>query len=336
MIAACRKPDCTVGQTGICLLNNNADTCPERLLATVDTTGAAVSGEVTVPPPLSAPRRNPQFPSSLTLTPDALREACGGRFFRLIGILGAPDAGKTAILVSLYLLLSRGSLKGFKYADSMSLLAFDEISRGARRWNQGKPPEQMTNHTEPPDHRTAGFLHLRLRNRKSETADILLPDLPGEWSTSFIDSSRVDRLGFLKAADVIWLMVDGRQLIEPVSRQQVLHRTSLLLQRVSELLGVDVPPVFIVISHRDLGNPADASIRKLETEAQRFSVPVKIVQVSSFSDNDLIVPGTGIAELIESSLASISESFAQPLWPDFSAGSSNRQFLKFRIGKASS
>ena len=333
MVAACKKPDCTVAQTGICLLNNNADTCPERLLAGIDP-DASDSSELTVPPPLSAPQRNPQFPSSLTLTPDALSEACGGRFFRLIGILGAPDAGKTALLVSLYLLLSRNSLEGFKYADSMSLLAFDEVSRGARRWNQGKPPEQMTNHTEPPDHRTAGFLHLRLRNRKSEAADILLPDLPGEWSTSFIDSNRVDRLGFLKAADVIWLMIDGRQLIELPSRQQVLHRSSLLLQRVSEFLGSNVPPVFIVISHRDLGNPSDASIQKLHAEAQRFGVPVKIVQVSSFSDNDSVIPGTGIAELIESSLAGTSKPSAEAWWPDSEARSPKRQFLGFRVGRA--
>jgi hypothetical protein len=142
------------------------------------------------------------------MTPDVLREACGGRMFRLVGVLGAPDAGKTAILVSLYLLLSRGKLEGFTFSDSMSLLAFDEISRGARRWNGGAPPEQMTNHTEPPDHRTAGFLHLRLRDRESGVRhDVLLPDLPGEWSTSLIDSNRVDRLDFLKAADVIWVTV---------------------------------------------------------------------------------------------------------------------------------
>jgi hypothetical protein len=335
MVASCKKPDCTVAQTGICLLNNNADTCPERLLAEVDPDASDLS-ELTVPPPLSAPPRNPQFPSSLTLTPDALKEACGGRFFRLIGILGAPDAGKTAILVSLYLLLSRDSLEGFKYADSLSLLAFDEVSRGARRWNQGKPPEQMTNHTEPPDHRTAGFLHLRLRDRKSETTDILLPDLPGEWSTSFVDSNRVDRLGFLKAADVIWLMIDGRQLIELPSRQQVLHRSSLLLQRISEFLGSNAPPVFIVISHRDLGNPSNASIQKLHAEAQRFGVPVKIVQVSSFSDNDLVAPGTGIAELVESSLAGASASSVEAFWPDSEAGTSKRHLLKFRIGRMTS
>jgi hypothetical protein len=336
MAIACKKPDCTVAQTGICLLNNNAETCPERLLDGIEP-AMDESTDVVVPPPLSAPERNPHFPSSLTLTPDALREASSGRMFRMVGVLGAPDAGKTAILVSLYLLLSGGKLDGFKFADSMSLLAFDEISRGARRWNNGVPPEQMTNHTEPPDHRTAGFLHLRLHDRESGARhDVLLPDLPGEWSTSLIDSNRVDRLDFLKAADVIWLTIDGRQLIQPATRQQVLHRTGMLFQRLSEFLGAEVPPVFVVISHKDLGDPSQASLRKLESEARRLNLPIKILQVSSFSDNEAMEPGTGIAELIGASLTSASPTSPLTLWPDSGVANSDRQFLNFRIRKVSS
>ena len=92
--------------------------------------------------------------------------------------------------------------------------------------------------------------------------------------------------------------------------------------------------MFIVISHRDLGNPSDASIQKLHAEAQRFGVPVKIVQVSSFSDNDLVIPGTGIAELIESSLAGASKPFVEAWWPDSEAGNPKRHFLRFRVGGA--
>jgi hypothetical protein len=336
MAIACRKPDCTVAQTGICLLNNDADACPERLLAGIEP-AAVEATDGTNPPPLSSPERNPRFPSSLTMTPDVLREACGGRMFRLVGVLGAPDAGKTAILVSLYLLLSRDKLEGFKFADSMSLLAFDEISRGARRWNDGTPPEQMTNHTELPDDRTAGFLHLLLRDRESGVRhDVLLPDIPGEWSTSLIDSNRVDRLDFLKAADVIWVTVDGRQLIEPSTRQQVLHRTGMLLQRVSEFLGAKVPPVFVVISHKDLGDPSEASLSKLESEAKRVNLSIKILQVSSFSDNEATTPGTGIAELVGASLKSSSPTASAALWADSHVVESDRQFLNFRSREVSS
>ena len=58
------------------------------------------------------------------------------RYVRLVAILGEPAAGKTACLVSLYLLLARGRLEGFAFADSTTLRGFEEISRGARRWNR--------------------------------------------------------------------------------------------------------------------------------------------------------------------------------------------------------
>src|SRR5437870_1275633 len=119
MAIACKKADCTVAQTGICLLNNDPASCPERML-TGNESAVTEFPNITVPPPLSAPKQKPKFQSSLTLTPDAIREACGGHIFRMVGLLGAPDAGKTAILVSLYLLLSRGKLDGFVFADSMS------------------------------------------------------------------------------------------------------------------------------------------------------------------------------------------------------------------------
>ena len=127
----------------------------------------------------------------------------GRRYFRVVGILGEPDAGKTASLVSLYLLLSRGKLTGFKYADSRTLMAFQEISQGALRWNEGEHPQQLTTHTKLADGRSAGFLHLRLMPTEgSEAVDLLLPDLPGEWTTALTDSNRFDRLDFLKGADV--------------------------------------------------------------------------------------------------------------------------------------
>jgi hypothetical protein len=183
--------------------------------------------------------------------------------------LGAPDAGKTAIVVSLYLLLSRNQLKGYRFSDSSTLLALDEISRGARRWNEGAPPEQMTNHTELPDERIAGFLHLRLKDTETREAhDLLIPDLPGEWSTTLIDSNRTDRLDFIKGADVLWITIDGSALLKPESRQVAIHRSGMLMQRIKDLLGQEVPPLLLVISHLDDGMPPATTIERLDAETK--------------------------------------------------------------------
>ncbi len=86
------------------------------------------------------------------------------RYCKIVGILGAPGAGKTGCLVSFYLLLAHGRLSGFDFRDSKTVMAFEEISRGARRWDANYP-EQLTSHTEISDERTAGFLHARLRTK---------------------------------------------------------------------------------------------------------------------------------------------------------------------------
>ena len=59
----------------------------------------------------------------------------GERYVHLVGILGEPNAGKTGCLVSLYLSVTQRCLDGISFADSSTLMGFEEISQGARRWN---------------------------------------------------------------------------------------------------------------------------------------------------------------------------------------------------------
>jgi hypothetical protein len=325
MSTACRQESCTVGETGTCLLNNDPATCPHRIKGDSNVS-SNVSGEIA---PLKEPTKNPRFPLSLTLTPSQMRELMATRYCRLVGILGAPDAGKTAALVSLYLLLARGRLAGIQFADSRSLMAFDEISQGARRWNEGKLPEQLTAHTEMKDNRSAGFLHLRLRPEGEESVDILLPDLPGEWTTAFLDSGRADRLHFLKAADIVWLMVDGRQLSTPNSRQWALHRTKLLMHRLATLLRPS-PPVILVITRRDSGMIDPRTLDELLSEALTSGLTMSTIEIASFADAGDVAPGTGIRELV---FASIRPTMDVPaFWPDSTPPSgAKRAIMQLRL-----
>src|ERR1700754_976372 len=320
MSNACRQENCTVGETNACLLNNDPATCPNRIPATLDI-------DAQISPPLKGPERNPQFPRSLSLTPIQVEELMANRYCRLIGILGAPDAGKTAALVSLYLLVSSGRLTGMRFADSRSLLAFDEISHGARRWNEGRMPDQLTAHTELNDDRSAGFLHLRLKPDEGESIDLLLPDLPGEWTTAMVDSARVDRLEFLKAADIIWLMVDGRQLITAKTRQLSLHRAKLLMQRLATHVS-PATPVILVITRRDEGEVSQNTLDELMTEATNRGLNLKVDQIASFDREGEIAPGTGIRELIDATVASVAD--ISEFWPDTSNNRQTRAIMRFR------
>jgi hypothetical protein len=325
MDKSCLKPDCTVAQTGICLLNNDPNTCPERTIIGMD---KPVDNINTIDTALETPPTQSRFPSSLALSPEDAQVLMCKNYCYLIGILGAPDAGKTAALVSLYLLLAGNKLNGFEFRDSRSIRALDDISRGARRWNDGKTPEQMTAHTELADERSPGFMHLRLfQQSTTETVDFLLPDLPGEWSTSLIDLNRIDRMGFLKSADCIWIMVDGRQLTQPTTRQHALHRTKILMQRVASFLEGNIPPFTLVITWLDAGTPSEQTIHALKAEANALGVTLNIREIASFSDTGL-QPGTGISDLISSVLKA--PNMPPAFWQDSLENKTGRAYMRFR------
>ncbi len=325
MPTGCNQESCTVAVTGACVLSNDPKTCPHRI-ATEAAANADVSALVA---PLKSPTKNPQFPLSLTLTPTQARAMMGERYCTIVGILGDPNAGKTAALVSLYLLVSRARLAGFSFADCRSIMAFNEISQRARDWNDGKIPDQLTVHTDLADDRSAGFLHLRLvREDRSEPVDFLLPDLPGEWSQDMVDKKRVDRLEFLKAADVVWLMMDGTQLSQASTRQYALHRMRLLMQRLAELV-VPSPPVILVLTHLDQGEVAQQLIEPLRNEARLRNFDMTVVQVASFADAGTVAPGFGLADLIAATCQSAADS--TPCWPvSADIAAEERAMMRFR------
>jgi hypothetical protein len=250
------------------------------------------------------------------------------RYCTLIGILGDPDAGKTAAVVSLFLLASKAKLKEFSFADSRTLMAFNEISQGALDWNEDDPPEQFTQHTELADDRMPGFLHLRLRRGEEEKIDFLLPDLPGEWSQSFIDKGRKDRLQFLSRADVIWLMVDGSQLREPSTRQYVVHRMQLLIDRLRASFD-PVPPLLLVLTRRDGGEVQASFVNPIVQEAQQQHLKISVAQIASFGDQGEVGPGYGIEALMRNCRADVPD--RTPTWPAWGPDvEEGRAMLRYR------
>lgn len=320
----CRNSECTVAQTGICLLNHHPDECPHRVSGHQE--GLTDDTRLTLDEPaLATPEETPRFPPSGTLGIEDVRTLMGKEYCRVIGLLGAPSSGKTACLVSLYLLLAHNNVDGFTFADSKSLMALDKLSRGARIWNDGRP-KQMTARTELSDDRSAGFLHFKL-NRKSDCTrlHLLIPDLPGEWSTDLINNNRTDRLRFLRAADAIWVMVNGQTLIEKGQRLGTIHRTNLLIDRIAEFFSPDVPTtVRLVVTHLDLGKPDEESLQKIRKHAAKNGIDLSISHIASFSQTDETPPGEGISDLIVQTVAGpISDGDFWPDGPETAYGSRN-------------
>ena len=310
--AGCQNSECTVAQTGLCLLNNQPDECPNRLSGSE----MAFDADVDSTPDekvLSSLEDTPRFPPSTVMGMDDVRNVMGKEYYSIVGLLGPPNSGKTACLVSLYLLLSHNRFDGFTFADSKSLVALDELSRGARRWQDGMP-EQMTAHTGHGDGRYAGFVHFKLvRNSDSARLNLLVPDLPGEWTNNLIDSNRTERLTFLRAADAIWVMVNGETLIDKTQRLGMIHRTNLLVDRIAELFCPDIPTVHLVVSHADMGTPNKKSLQKLQDNALQLGIDMPISHISSFSKSRGVPAGMGISDLIAKTV--VVPSCDNEFWP---------------------
>lgn len=333
MSTACRFDGCTVAETGRCALEKDPETCPNRVTGVAKTPSSEASGELAAgdlgAPVLEAPVEIPSFPPSTTLGLEAVDELMARRYVTIVGILGEPESGKTAALASLYLLVSNAQLEGWSFADSRSLMAFEEIARGARRWNEGNPPSQMTVHTEMADERRPGFLHLRLRrDTDGRCVDLALPDIPGEWTKALVRTSRSDRLQFLISADVIWLVVDGNTLTDRVQRQGVITRLGQLAGRLHALLDGAVPRLQMVLTHHDEGEVAATTIERIHSEMAKQKVTVEIVPIASFSDDAGFKPGFGLSALINATVGGLIP--PPSFWPSTQPNPGGRNFLTYR------
>lgn len=337
MSGSCRFEGCTVDETGVCALERDPSTCTNR--APHDATGittpsldeeASESAERLGAPVLAQPVQMSAFASSRSLGVEDLNALMGSRYVNVVGILGDPESGKTACLASLYLLVSHAVLEGWSFADSRSLAAFEDIARGARDWNNGTVPEQMTVHTDLADDHSPGFLHLRLvRISDGRRVDLALPDIPGEWTQAFVNTARSDRLDFMKSAETIWIVLDGRTLADLEKRQGLIARVGQLAGRLGTMLASRIPRLLIVVTHRDLHIVSEDVVNRLQKELLRRGVTAEIVGVAPFSDRpDEVRAGFGIAELIDLTVGKQTE---RPVfWQSTEPTEGDRAYLSYR------
>lgn len=340
MSGSCGFDGCTVDATGVCALERDSLSCGNRVgnkQVTASSTDSDSNSEVVSQsvdilgaPVLEPPVRTSAFSSSRTLGLEYLNAMMGRRYVNVVGILGDPESGKTACLASLYLLVSHAMLEGWAFANSRSLAAFEEIARGARDWNDGRAPEQMTVHTELADDDEPGFLHLRLvRLADGRRIDLALPDMPGEWTQELVTSARSDRLDFIKSAEAIWIVLDGRMLTDVEKRHGLIARAGQLTGRLNTMLEGRLPRLMVVVTHCDLYTCSDKVISLLQKEFTKRGAVAEIVSVAPFSDNPDNVPaGYGIARLID--LTAGKQTERPTFWKQTETREDRRAYLNYR------
>jgi hypothetical protein len=295
----CKNPDCTVAITGKCVLSCE----PIESCKNVTITAAAVSSE---------PARG-GAESATTVTTVYHGQELGwmqaapllaARYGLLIGLLGESATGKTCLLSSLYLLASCGELQpAFQFAGSATLPGFERRIRLLREWSGATLPETISEHTILTDERQPGLLHLALRSNEVASArDLLLTDLPGEWTTDLVRrADKASRLAFFRRADVVVIALSGPDLATDETRNRQIQFSRMLVQRLRDAVGVDLetPIIFAVTRCDMIGTIAPAAIYRIVDAATDFGFKdVSYTLVAAFSDRSDIPSGLGVPELL--------------------------------------
>lgn len=299
----CQKSECTVAETGICLLNNDPNKCPHF----IDEKNEVITQPLVRKSPddaISPAKR--RFHSGIELGTQDASEIMRSRYAHLIGILGPYNVGKTCFLASLYLLASCGNLgSDYIFAGSLTLQAFEDRVRNVRKWNRSHLPDQIVEHTHLSDDRNPALMHLALRETKGQRRhlDLLLTDLPGEWSKDLIDrAATAHRFKFLHRSDGIIFMVDGPLLASNESRHTELMRAQLLLERLLKDVKIErtIPLIFFISKCDTLDMQIPKGIQELKDYAENLGLKPSIVSGAAFSSKpSKFKNGKGVMESIK-------------------------------------
>lgn len=337
---SCKNEDCTVTQTGICLQGHKKlSECPdfERVEESVSPEVIdSKSDEMELSETTAKPIMR-RFHSGNELDIEDVTDIMRGHYTHLIGILGAYNAGKTCFLSSLYLMASCGELQpDYLFAGSFTLPGFEIRARRLRKWSSGTLPEKLTDHTYLQDPNIPAFMHLALQEKgvRGRRHELLLTDLPGEWSTSLVDRAETaSRFEFLKRADGIIFVIEGPLLALSESRNAEIFRAKLLLKRLIYNVQVDKHvPLVILISKCDILNmKAPDGVSQIKDEAMELGFNATVILAASFSSvPDKIPSGTGVLKAFETILNYNWPKTELPLMPSDKI-STSRSFGRFRL-----
>lgn len=88
------------------------------------------------------------------------------------------------------------------------------------------------------------------------------PTCQGNGRQALVNTARSDRLDFMKSAEAIWIVLDGRTLAD-INRQGLIARVGQLARRLNTMLDGHAPRLMIVVTHRDLHVLADNVVNRL-------------------------------------------------------------------------
>jgi hypothetical protein len=152
-------------------------------------------------------------------------------------------------------------------------------------------------------------MHLSLDRpaQSGKRVELLISDLPGEWSSQLINrADTAMRFDFLERADAVVVVVDGPRIAQNASRHAEVMSVKLLLQRLAKTVKVDprVPFVLLVSKCDELDMRLPAGLTELEEQARNLGFRPVTVATASFSRKPHSVPnGQGVLDVMRAIVA---------------------------------
>lgn len=310
-LGSCEKADCTVASTGKCLLSEpDPKTCAHfRPTSDAVQTPAQDVGSMALGLEQQAEKKDTRkFHLGNELGTEDAIEIMRARYAHLIGVLGSSDAGKTCFLSSLYLMASGGTLPDpYRFSGSLSLQAFEDRARGLREWTDGKLPSQLVDHTVLSEPRQPSLLHLAVRRSDEDRRrfDLLLTDLPGEWTDKLVlHRNNAESFRFLQRADGIILVVDGKLLVSD-QRHVEMERMRYFSERLATDVKIsrDTPFVIVISKGDEFGMKMPPAADDLRDYVKGLGFPATAILTAAFSRKpDEVKSGTGIFDAVDTIL----------------------------------
>jgi hypothetical protein len=147
-------------------------------------------------------------------------------------------------------------------------------------------------------------MHLALReiSEQRRRFDLLLTDLPGEWSKDLVNTSdTVTQFRFLERADGLIFVLSGPKFASSERHVEV-ENANLLISRVRETLHInrDIPLVLMVSKADELSPQIPPAVEKVVQHARKLGFSPKVIPVAAISRTPKKVKsGTGVMEVIE-------------------------------------
>ena len=243
------------------------------------------------------------------LKPDEVYQICRGGNTRIVALMGSIGCGKTTLIAGIFQAFLEGSVAGYSFRRSDTLLAFEEKCFNSRTSSEASVASMP---------RTSGqvgaeFYHLEVMKDVDCTIHrLLLLDLSGEvYEGAMHLKEDAAKLSLLREVDLLVQLIDGKRLSSGATREKAYSDAKGLLRSLSEAKSIkDQTPLQLVVSKVDQlvgNNVSPAALEGVRsTVAARFTKEsqregFEIREIAASPAQDTTVPMRfGVADLFKS------------------------------------